>query len=292
MAAAQPETLSVAHWITRKLIPWEYTRRAVSQRVELLVVTKGHPFDRQAFMAIFDADRGVEATAVDQPAAQIVLRPENAGGYDAVLFYDMSGIALPSGDFVDPPDDYRRSIEALLERGTGIVLLNHALVSWPSWPRWREITGSPFLLRAAEIGGERLPASGFRGGAGEPERNTETKLRVATADHPVVAGLEGGFVIRDELYLKTAGFESTVVPLLRSDFAFEAERFSPPPLAPEAERKHWTHPRGSDLVAWAKTAGRSRVVSCELGDGPDAYANPGFRRLVGNAIRWVAAGPG
>jgi hypothetical protein len=30
-------------------------------------------------------------------------------------------------------------------------------------------------------------------------------------------------------------------------------------------------------------------VYLALGDGPTAYENPAFRRLIGNAIRWVAA---
>jgi len=269
--------------------------RPVSERVELLVVAKGHPYDRSAFMDIFDRDPGVEATSVDQPAAQVILRPEHAAGFDAVLFYDMSGIAMSRregrelGSSIDPPDDYVASLEALLAGGTGIVLLNHALLSWPGWPLWRELSGTSFLLRGAELDGVATPASGFRGGATEPERNAETHLSVQAAGHPVLAGLEDGFEISDELYLKTPGFESKVLPLLRSDYSFCAENFSPSPLASPEEQVGWSHPPGSDLVVWARGVHRSPVVACELGDGPSAYANPGFRRLVGNAVRWVAS---
>jgi len=264
--------------------------------IQLLIVVGGHPYDHGAFMAIFDADSGIEATPVEQPAAQERLRPENAAAYDAVLFYDLSGIAPPSvagptraGDLPSPPDDYRRSIEALLARGTGLLLLNHGLLSWPGWPLWRALSGTAFLLRQGELAGQRLPGSGFRGGATEPARNVKTQLRAEAPGHPVLAGLEAGFAIRDELYLKSRDFESEVLPLLRSDYDFVAENFSPPPLAPRSEREQWTHPPGSDLVVWAKAAGRSPVVASELGDGPDAYANAGFRRLLGNAVRWVAS---
>ena len=219
----------------------------MSEPIELLIVTQGHPYDRSSFMAIFDADPGVNATAVEQPAAQVMLRPQNVEPYQAILFYDMSGVAPAE----DPGTDYRTSIEALLERGTGIVLLNHALLSWPKWPVWRALSRTSFLLRAQ-------------------------------------AGVEDGFEITDELYLKTAGFESEVVPLLRSDYNFVQEEFSAPPLAPSEEQDRWQHPPGSNLVAWANSAGKSRVVASELGDGPSAYENPGFRKLVGNAVRWVA----
>jgi hypothetical protein len=263
--------------------------------VDLLIVTKGHAYERDAFMATFEADPRIHTTVVEQPAAQIVLRPASAVDYDVVLFYDMSGIALPGnglpgkpGDFVDPPLDYQRSLEALLQRGTGIVLMNHGLLSWPSWPLWRALSRTSFLLRSATLDGRETPGSGFRGGAGEPQRNVTTQLSVATPGHPVLAGLEDGFEIEDELYLKTAEFEANVVPLLRSDYAFKAENFSPPPLASRAERKTWNHPPGSDLVAWAAACGRSPVVALELGDGPAAYANPSFRKLLCNSLRWAA----
>ena len=50
----------------------------------------------------------------------------------------------------------------------------------------------------------------------------------------------------------------------------------------------WSHPPGSNLIAWTRRHGSSPIVYIACGDDPTAYANPGFRRLVENAIRWVA----
>lgn len=268
----------------------------MTDRIRVLVVTRGHAFDRNAFLAMFDAMAGVEPTLVDQPAAQVVLQPEYAQDYDAVLFYDMSGIpgvglthdgASSAGD---PPARYRRAIEALLQRGTGLVLLNHATVSWPNWPLWRRISGSTFMLRSGELAGAVVPGSGYRGGHG-PLPNATLKL-VPQCIHPVLEGLEAGFEITDELYLKTADANAPVLPLMRGAYPFLVENFSPPPLAPAAERAQWTHPPGSDLLVWANAAGRSPIVSTDLGDGPSAYENPGFQRLLRNALRWVASDAG
>lgn len=40
---------------------------------------------------------------------------------------------------------------------------------------------------------------------------------------------------------------------------------------------------------WAKRVRNSPVVASEAGDGTAAYANPFFRRLLANAIAWVAS---
>ncbi len=260
---------------------------------QVLIVSKGHDYAHDSFRAMFAEMSGVTATLVEQPAAQVVLKPEHIGAYDCVLFYDMSGIPgiglLHDGadDTGLPPDDYRASIEALVNSGKGLVLLNHATVSWPLWPLWREISGSSFMLQSGELNGEILPGSGYRGGQG-PHPNPTVRL-VPQCAHPVLVGLEDGFEITDEIYLKTAGFERRVTPLLRGEYDFVAENFTPPPLAPPQERADWNHPPGSDLMVWAHSVRASPVVASDLGDGPTAYANPGFRRLIENALKWVAS---
>ena len=263
-------------------------------KVSTLLVTKGHAFDHDAFLEMFEGDAEIDVTMVQQPAAQVVLRPGNAEAYDAVLFYDMSGIPgiglLHDGanDTGIPPDDYRRSIEALLERGTGIVLLNHGTVSWPLWPLWRKIHGSSFMLSSGELDGKPVAGSGYRGGHG-PHPNPTIRLSAVDASHPVLTGLEDGLTITDEVYLKTAEFEADVTPLLRGDYEFVAENFTPPPLASEQEQANWNHPPGSNLLVWANAAGNSPVVASDLGDSPAAFGNPDFRRLLHNALLWVAS---
>ncbi len=264
--------------------------------ISVLLVSKGHDFNHDAFLAMFDDMDDVEVTLVQQPAAQLLLRPENVGDYDAVLFYDMSGIPgaglTHDGASADgqPSDDYRRSIEALLERGTGIVMLNHATVSWPEWPLWRRMTGSSFMLKSGTLNGVPVPGSGYRGGHG-PLANATVRLNPVAA-HPVLEGLETGFEITDELYIKTADFEADVEPLLRADYEFVAENFTPPPLAPAEEQAQWQHPPGSNLIVWANAVSASPIVVSDVGDSPAAFENPDFRRLLRNALRWVASAEG
>ena len=260
--------------------------------VNVLVVTKGHPYDYNGFHAMFDDDPSLASTFVEQPAAQVMLRPENMAPYDAVVFYDMWGIPFDptSSDSAQPPADYVRSIEALLDSGKGLVLLNHALAQWPLWPLWREISGTTFRLTAGAVNGREVPGSGYRGGAGEPHRNAVHRLSPTQAGHPVARGLEGGFEIVDELYLRTPLAQSAdILPLFTSDYAFTQANFNPPPLASQAEQDAWSHPDGDSVIVWAKRTRNSPVVACEAGDGPQAYSNPAFRRLLSNALAWVAS---
>lgn len=261
--------------------------------VNVLIVSKGHDYAHDSFIAMFDAMEGVTATLVEQPAAQVVLQPGHVEPYDAIFFYDMSGIPgvglLHDGanDTGIPPKEYVAAIEGLLDAGKGMVLVNHATVGWPLWPRWREITGSSFMLTAGELNGKRTPGSGYRGGHG-PLPSATIRL-VPQGDHPVLAGLEGGFDITDELYLKTAGYEAKVTPILRGDYDFVQENFTPPPMAPQDEQDNWDHPPGSDLVVWANACRNSPIIVSDVGDSPLAYDDPNYRKLMENSLKWVAS---
>ena len=261
--------------------------------IQVLIVSKGHDYAHDSFLAMFTEMEGVTATLVEQPAAQVVLQPEYVGAYDVIFFYDMSGIPniglLHDGanNTGVPPERYVRAIENLLEQGIGLLLVNHATVSWPTWPLWREIHGSSFMLSAGELHGEKVPGSGYRGGHGPLESAT---IHLAPQGiHPVLEGLEAGFSITDELYLKTRDYETNVLPLLRGEYNFVVENFTPPPLAPPEEQASWDHPPGSDLIVWANACRNSPVVVSDVGDSPLAYDDENYRRLIANSIRWLAS---
>ena len=266
-------------------------------KTEVLIVSKGHAYNHDAFLAMFDECDDISTTLVEQPAAQIILQPQHAEKYDAVLFYDMSGIPGvglthdESDGNGQPTDAYRGAIESLIETGKGIVLLNHGTVSWPNWPLWREIHGSSFLLSSGEVFGENLPGSGYRGGHG-PHPNPTFTLSPVDITHPVIKGIESGFSIADEIYIKSDNFEKNVLPLMRSDYSYSSENFTAPPLAPPEEQENWNHPAGSNLVVWANAAGNSPVIASDIGDSPEAFSNKGFRTLLSNSLRWVSSDEG
>ena len=100
----------------------------------LLVVTKGHPFDRGAFFDLIDS-LGFSWTHVEQPAARLFCQPETAADYDAIVFYDMPGIQFgPGGATLEHPGEaYKQGFLDLLASGKGMVFLHHATAGWPAW---------------------------------------------------------------------------------------------------------------------------------------------------------------
>ena len=165
-----------------------------------------------------------------------------------------------------------------------MVFLHHAVAGWPAWPEYAEIVGGRFHYQPASLRGANYPDSGYKFDA------THT-VSLIEPDHPICTGLPGSFEITDELYLFPV-FEADVTPLMRSDFDFEAAQFFSADLAIRGQRNSnagWTHPRGSNCVAWVHARRNSPLAYLQFGDGPAAYSNPNYRRALSNAIRWAAS---
>jgi hypothetical protein len=255
----------------------------------VLVITKGHPFEREQFFAMWD-ELPVDWTHVEQPAAQALFDPNRARAYDAFVLYDMPGIEFRRGDaprFTAPPARFVLDLNALLEQGKGLVVLPHAAAAWPVWEGWAHIVGARFHYQPGRIGDVDWPDSGY---VMDAHHHVDV-----VGEHPVTAGVAelapGGFDLDDELYLWPV-LEDDVVPLLRSDATFTADRFLAAGEAigaPSTPPGEWTHPDGSDLVGWAKRAGRSPLVYLQFGHGPATWNHEAFRRLLVDAVNWVSS---
>jgi hypothetical protein len=255
-------------------------------KLNVLVAAKGHPYQRDAFMATFDGMEDAACTLVEQPAAAQLMNPEGMAPYDALVLYDMPGIdfAAPSGPrFVAPDEAFQRGFLRLLDEGKGIVALHHAIAGWPAWDVYADLLGGRFLYKPGVLRGAGRQDSGYR--------HDVTHEIDVVGDHPVVEGLPKTFTLTDELYLSEV-FEDDVTPLLRSRHAFVRDNFYSAAHA-VAGRMYsndgWAHEDGPNLVGWVKRARRSPLVYLQPGDGPATYQDTHYRRLVANAIRWVAS---
>lgn len=254
--------------------------------MRILAVTGGHRVDLPAFNGMLEAicaERDWEFECAEHPAAQRRLAPEHRGEFDALLCHDLPGLRLQRGTPPTPVGPDARTatdLVGLLEAGIGLVFLHHALAGWPAWPGWAEVLGGRYHYAPARLRGADWPDSGFQ--------YARYTARVVDPGHPVCAGLSD-FTLEDELYCCPV-FEDDVVPLVRADpipAAFRETYAEVLGTAPTG----WQHPAASDLIAWAKTAGRSPVVYVQPGDGPATFAAEPFRHLLGNALDWVASAP-
>lgn len=247
--------------------------------ISVQVVTGGHPFEAELFFDIFDSMDGIEWSGVATPSI----------GSDVIVFYDMPGLRFtgsePPVEFPHPSDEVIAVFEQLQRAGTGLLFMHHAVASWPAWEGFAELVGARFHYQPATLRGVRYPDSGYL-------FDVIHAVHVLDPDHPICAGLPRSFEITDELYCFPV-LEDSVTPLLRTGFPVDdVSRFHSADLAIRGRRnasEGWDHPPGSDLVGWVKRAGKSPLVYLQFGDGPVTYADPHFRLVLANAIRWAAS---
>lgn len=252
----------------------------------VLVLTGGHRYDEEALDAMLTAladERNWVVAHARQPGGQQWLSGAHHGAFDVVLLHDIPGLHLRLGDPPRPIGPSQETVDAvadLLELGIGVVALHHALAGWPGWPGWAEVLGGRFLYRPARLRGEDWPDSGYWHGAFEA---------APAAAHPVVEGV-AGLSLDDELYCAPV-FEDQVRPLMRLTNGPDLDQFRSAydAVLQRPQREDWDHPRPSHLVAWATVAGRSPVVTILPGEHGTTFADPAYRRLLGNAVDWVAS---
>ena len=163
--------------------------------------------------------------------------------------------------------------------------MHHALASWPAWEGFAELIGGRFHYQPATLRGTQYPDSGY-------VFDVQHTIEVLDQQHPICAGLSDAFTLTDELYCCPI-FEDDVIPLMRTNFpTHDPTLFSSSDLAIRGQRNSntgWTHPAGSNVVAWVKKAGNSPLAYLQFGDGPVTYGDPNFRRALSNAITWAAS---
>jgi putative heme-binding domain-containing protein len=145
----------------------------------------------------------------------------------------------------------RRALFDFVLSGGGLALVHPA--TWYNWPDWPEYN--------RELVG---------GGAKSHEDFAEFRVTLTGREHPLLAGVPAEFTITDELYRfePDASVPSHVLALGRSLSSGEE------------------YP-----VLWTRGFGDGRIVGLTLGHDGAAHEHPAYRRLLANAVGWLAEGP-
>lgn len=148
----------------------------------------------------------------------------------------------------------KQRLRAFVEAGKGVVSLHHAIVNYTDWPWWyEEVTGGKYFEKA--VG--RHAASRYREGVDFLVTPVKEKQ-----SHPVLRGV-GPLLVHDEVY-KNMWLSPQIDVLMETD-------------APDNDKP----------VVYVGPHAKARSIYIQLGHSPQTMQNPGFRRLVQNALFWV-----
>lgn len=216
-------------------------------KLKVLVITGGHGFETNQFCKVFEENPDISFTHAEHGKTNATaFERGDLLSYDVVVLYDMPKTIT---------EEQKAKFLSLFNKGIGLVVLHHALVSYQHWPDYERI-----------IGGRYPEADGKNGRVSDEvgyKHGEQVPIVIVAKDHPITAGMKD-FTITDEIYW---GFRvgSDVTPLITT-----------------------THPKSGKPLSWYRSEGKSRVVYLQLGHDHTAYDNPNYRQLVARSIQWVA----
>ena len=218
-------------------------------KTKVLIITGGHGFEKEAFYSVYRENPDITFTTAEHANARTgasAYEREDLLSFDVVVLYDMPK---------EITDAQKARFLALFDKGTGLVVLHHALVSYQHWPEYERIIGGRYPEEDGK-GGKVTEQVGYKHGEDVP-------VVVVAKEHFITAGLKD-FTIHDEIYW---GFRvgPDVTPLITT-----------------------THPKSGKPLAWTRTQGKSRIVYLQIGHDHTAFENPNYRMLVRRSIQWVA----
>jgi type 1 glutamine amidotransferase len=220
------------------------TLSPAADKIRVLLFTGGHGFAKEPFFRMFSDNPDIVVTHLEhtKDTADGWERADLAAA-DVVVLYDMPKTISPA---------QQEKMRSLFPRGTGLVVLHHALVSVHQWADYERIIGGIYPTNSAP-GTSQV---GYR-------HDVDIPVVVADRTHPITTGFKD-FTVRDEIYW---GFRvgADVTPLLTT-----------------------THPESGKPLAWCRTENKSRVVYLQLGHGQPCMDNPNYRDFLARSLRWAA----
>lgn len=149
-------------------------------KIRVLLLTGGHGFDKDPFFRIFSDNPEIAVTHLEHTKGTADAWDRvDLTATDVVVLYDMPKTISPA---------QQARMRSLFARGTGLVVLHHALVSAHGWADYERIIGGVYPTNSPP----GTAATGYR-------HDVEIPVVVATRDHPITAGF-ADFTVHDEIY--------------------------------------------------------------------------------------------
>jgi type 1 glutamine amidotransferase len=229
--------------------PASPTAKVVAQ-TKVLIVVGNHKMQRVPFFAMFNEHPEITYTIANEVDGAQAWDRDDLLTYDVILIYDSQRSMTPA---------QKQRFLSLFEKGVGVVVLNHSLLSYQDWPEYERIVGGKYLLDTEKLpDGTTLPESTCL-------HNVTYPVTIVDHAHPITAGLND-YMLHDELYrgVPTAPDIHVLV--------------TAPGTSPNPQPQ-----------AWTRVEKNSRIATIVFGD-EYAYSDPNFARLLRQAIQWVGRG--
>jgi type 1 glutamine amidotransferase len=223
------------------------TTFAAERKIKVLLITGGHGFETNSFFHVFADNPEITFTNAIQPrTSSTAYDRDDLLSYDCIVLYDM---------VQNINDAQKAKFLSIFDKGIGLVVTHHAIVSYQAWPEFERIIGGTYP-EPQDKKGKVTDELGY-------QHDVDMPVVIVAKNHPITAGLSD-FTINDEIYW---GYRTRpdAKPLITT-----------------------THPKSGKPLAWYRTEKNSRVVYLQLGHGPSAFNNLNYRKLLAQSIRWTA----
>lgn len=186
-----------------------------AKKLNVLIVTGGHDFDRESFFQMFDSFEGISYTELKHPEANIRLGQIDPKTFDVVVFYDM-----PKTISEAEKDNFHK----LMKLGKGLLFLHHSLCSYQDWAEYKTIVGGKYHEE------KNTPQTS------DYQHDVRFTVHITDPKHPVTKGIKD-FEIQDEVYGNTEVLPE-VTPLLTT-------------TEPRSSRIiGWAHQKGNSRIVY------------------------------------------
>lgn len=144
---------------------------------------------------------------------------------------------------------------ALTQKGKPMLFLHHSLVSYQSWPQFEKLLGGRYIEKRRGIPEKELSTY---------EHDVWVYIQ-PVGNHPVIKGF-GSLRFFDEVYGNYRVSED-VIPIITTN-----------------------HPQSERIIGWENRFNKSRIIYLQPGHDSRTYETEDYRRLLLQAIRYLAAG--
>ena len=169
------------------------------QIITVAVVTGGHDFDKEKFLALFSGYKGIEYVHVPQSDHSEIFEDISQWPYDVIVLYNMTQEISPKR---------QANFIRLLENQVGLLALHHSVLAFQNWPEYKKILGGRLYLKDTVEDGIECKMLEYK-------HDLNFTIHIEDENHPITKGLSD-FTVHDETY-KNGVFETGNHVLLTTD---------------------------------------------------------------------------